>query len=62
MAHVRANHDPNGETLTVSWSEPSAEHICEETGEGLFSSRSGSPKKSSLSSDSTSESQPVDMQ
>ncbi|HBA40924.1 MAG TPA: hypothetical protein DCZ05_14670 [Deltaproteobacteria bacterium] len=35
MAHIRVIHDPVGETLTVYWAEPSADQICEETGEGI---------------------------
>lgn len=36
MAHIRVIHDPVGETLTVYWKEPSADQICEETGEGVI--------------------------
>jgi len=36
MAHIRVIHDPVGETLTIYWREPSAEQICEETGEGVI--------------------------
>jgi len=35
MAHIRVIHDPVGETLTVYWAEPSADQVCEETGEGV---------------------------
>lgn len=35
MAHIRVIHDPVGETLTVYWVEPSADQVCEETGEGV---------------------------
>jgi hypothetical protein len=36
MAHIRVIHDPIGETLTVYWREPTADQICEETGEGVI--------------------------
>lgn len=36
MAHIRVIHDPVGETLTVYWSEPLVNQICEETGEGVI--------------------------
>ena len=35
MAHIRVIHDLVGETLTVYWAEPSADQVCEETGEGV---------------------------
>ena len=35
MAHIRVIHDPVGETLTVYWAEPSADQVCEETGDGV---------------------------
>lgn len=36
MAHIRVIHDPVGQTLTVYWKEPSANQVCEETGEGVI--------------------------
>lgn len=35
MAHIRVIHDPVGETLTVYFSDPRADQVCEETGEGI---------------------------
>jgi len=35
MAHVRVIHDPIGETLTVYFSDPQVDQVCEETGEGV---------------------------
>jgi hypothetical protein len=34
--HIRAIHDPIGETLTVHFSEPGQDQVCEETGEGII--------------------------
>ena len=36
MAHIRVIHDPVGETLTVYFSEPQSDQVCEETGEGVI--------------------------
>ena len=36
MAHIRVIHDPVSGTLTVDWTEPSTDQICEETGEGVI--------------------------
>jgi hypothetical protein len=36
MALVRVIHDPVGETLTVYFSEPRTDQVCEETGEGVI--------------------------
>jgi len=33
MAEVRLFHDPQGQTLTVWFSDPSEEYVCQETGE-----------------------------
>ena len=33
MAEVRLFHDPKGRTLTVWFTDPSQEYVCEETGE-----------------------------
>lgn len=43
MADVRVVHDREGQTLTVWFSDPSAEFVCEETGRGivLIRARSG---------------------
>ena len=35
MSHVRVIHDPIGETLTVYFSNPRVDQVCEETGEGV---------------------------
>jgi hypothetical protein len=36
MAHIKAIHDPIGETLTVYWDDPDREEICEEVGHGII--------------------------
>ena len=36
MAHIRVIYDPVGETLTVYFSEPRADQVCEEIGEGVI--------------------------
>ena len=36
MARIRVIYDPQGETLTVYWREPSPDQVCEETGEGVI--------------------------
>ena len=36
MARIRVIYDPQGETLTVYWREPSPDQVCEETGEGII--------------------------
>jgi uncharacterized protein YuzE len=36
MALVRVIHDPVAETLTVYFSEPQADQVCEEIGEGVI--------------------------
>ena len=33
MANLKVFHDPKGRTLTVWFSDPSQEYVCEETGE-----------------------------
>ena len=33
MAELRVFHDREGKTLTVWFTEPSEEHVCEETGD-----------------------------
>jgi len=33
MAEVKLFHDPKGRTLTVWFTDPSQEYVCEETGE-----------------------------
>ncbi|MFN0072530.1 MAG: hypothetical protein ACKVVP_13680 [Chloroflexota bacterium] len=35
MAYLRVIHDPVGETLTVYWSPPRDNQICEESGDGV---------------------------
>lgn len=35
MAQVKIFYDKNGNTLTVWFSDPEEEHICEETGEEI---------------------------
>ena len=41
MAHIRAMHDPIGETLTVYWAEPNSNQVCEETGNGVILIKDG---------------------
>ena len=43
MAEVKVVHDREGETLTVWFTDPSQEHVCEETGDEvvLIKDRSG---------------------
>ncbi len=43
MAEVKVFHDREGETLTVWFTDPSQEHVCEETGDEvvLIKDRSG---------------------
>jgi uncharacterized protein YuzE len=33
MAEVKVFHDPKGQTLTVWFTDPTQEYVCEETGE-----------------------------
>ena len=43
MAEVKIFHDREGQTLTVWFTDPSLEHVAEETGDGvvLMKDRSG---------------------
>jgi hypothetical protein len=43
MADVKVVHDREGQTLTIWFSDPSAEFVCEEAGRGivLIKARSG---------------------
>lgn len=36
MADLKVLHDPKGQTLTVWFTDPSKEYVCEETGEGII--------------------------
>jgi Protein of unknown function (DUF2283) len=42
MAEVKVFHDPKGQTLTVWFTDPRQEYVCEETGEEVVLMKDGS--------------------
>ena len=41
MAEVKVFHDPKGQTLTVWFTDPAQEYVCEETGDEVVLMKDG---------------------
>jgi uncharacterized protein YuzE len=41
MAEVKVFHDPKGQTLTVWFTDPTQEYVCQETGEEVVLMKDG---------------------